>query len=131
MRDLFRKSISLALAVTLATAGGGSALALDTSLQYVLTLTGDVERRQVRYECDGREDLLTVEYVNAAPNYLAILTMEDEPLVFASVISGSGVRYASGFYVWWTSGSEASLYDLRADNPDTAEFTCLEFNDIP
>ncbi len=121
----------MVLAAALAAGPAAPALALDTSLQYVLTLTGDVERSQVRYECEGREELLVVEYVNAAPNYLAILAVEDEPLVFASVISGSGVRYASGFYVWWTSGAEASLFDLRADDPDTAEFTCLEFNDIP
>lgn len=112
---------------------GPSAFALETSLQYVLTLTGDIERTQVRYECEGRDDLLQVEYVNAPPNYLAILPIEvgGEPLVFASVISASGARYAAGFSVWWTQGPEASFYDLRANDPDLPEFTCLEFNDIP
>lgn len=126
--SLFRNLAALCVVGAFATT---SAAALDTSLQYVFTLTGDVERTQVRYECEGREELLVAEYVNAAPNFLTILAVDDEPLVFASVISGSGARYASGFYVWWTRGAEASLYDLRADDPDSPEFTCLEFTDIP
>lgn len=101
-------------------------------MQFVLTLSGDIERKQVVYHCEGRDELLQVEYVIAPPNFLAILAVDDgEPLVFASVISASGVRYASGFHIWWTKGAEASLYDLLADDPDTAILSCLEFNDIP
>lgn len=108
------------------------AVALETSLQYVLTLTGDVERTQVRYDCEGREELLIVEYVNAFPNFLAIMELdEDGPLVFVNVISGSGARYVAGHFEWWTKGAEASLTDLMTPEPDAPEFTCLEFNDIP
>jgi len=108
----------------------GPALAIETSLQYVLTLTGDVERRQVEYECEGREDLLMVEYVNAAPNFLALLTVEDELRVFANVVSASGARYASGRFVWWSDGAEASLFDETAETDDPI-MTCIEFNNIP
>lgn len=109
------------------------ASALETNMQYVLTLTGDVERLQVQYECEGREELLDVEYINSTPNFLAVLAVDEEdPRLFTNVISGSGARYASGAYVWWTKGAEASLYDALTDDPDAPPvLTCLEFNDIP
>lgn len=116
------------------------ARALETSLQYVLTFEGNVERVRQLYACDQAEELIMVEYLNAPPNFLAIVPVgEDaEPLIFSNVLSASGVRYASGFYIWWTKGAEATLYDLRLRGgseddpmPSQAVLTCLEYSDIP
>lgn len=87
-------------------------LALAESGQVELQTDGQVQRKVVEYNC-GAEGPLKVTYVNAEPNYLAILpvTGQSHDLVFTSVLSGSGARYASGKYVWWTSANSGSLYD--------------------
>lgn len=84
------------------------------------------------YDC-GAETPLVVTYVNANPNFLAILTVPDETeeLLFASVISASGARYASGQWVWWSKGSDASLYDTTLGEDAEAVLTCTEIHDTP
>lgn len=95
-----------------------------------LSLGGDAEQRSVDYDC-GDFGQIDVSYVDAAPNFLALIPYKDKTLVFAAVISGSGVRYASGIYEWRTKGTEAGLYDLTAaaDTPPLA--SCTELNIIP
>src|SRR5215217_7597827 len=69
-----------------------SAFAVESSLQLELTTqSGDLDTRVIVYDC-GTETPVRVTYLNAAPNFLAIvpITEEPEPLVFASVISASG-----------------------------------------
>jgi len=106
--------------------------ALETGLQFVLTLPPGAERQVVTYNCEGGETSVSVEYLNAAPNFLAILPVENETMVFASVQSGSGVRYVASHYEWRTRGAEAGLYDLMSADPDAPPLlTCLEANDIP
>jgi membrane-bound inhibitor of C-type lysozyme len=51
--------------------------------------------------------------------------------VFASVISASGARYASGQWVWWSKGSDASLYDTTLGEDAEAVLTCTEIHDTP
>ena len=74
-----------------------------------------VERRTIFYQCQGL-GRLQVEYINAAPNALAVVPIEGKPLVFANVLSGSGARYAAGPYFWWEKGGTAQLSDLRQGN---------------
>ena len=50
-----------------------------------------------------------VQYVNARPNALAILSISGEERVFVNVVSASGAKYVSGPYVWWTKGDIATL----------------------
>lgn len=101
----------------------------EISAQIVLSLQGNFERNVIRYECDRLEPL-SVDYINAHPNFLAILPVKGEKLVFASTIAASGVRYVSGQYEWWTKGGEATLADLAA--AEGAEpVICLEVSDIP
>lgn len=104
--------------------------AVETSMQLVLTLEGNAQRDVMTYQCEGSDELLTVEYVNAHPIFLAIVPVEGERLIFVNVISGSGARYASGQYVWWTRGVEAQLYDEMA--PEDAEpVSCFADADTP
>jgi membrane-bound inhibitor of C-type lysozyme len=115
-----------AFAVLLAT----PAFALDTDLQLVLRLDGNAEHNVTTYQCEGMEEPLTVEYVNADPTYLAFLTLDGEKQIFVNVLAASGARYASGQYVWWTKGSEASLYDLTKGE-DAPPVSCLEATETP
>lgn len=99
------------------------------AMQLVLPLTGDAERRVVRYQCEGVDRLFHVEYLNAPPNFLAIIPIAEERLVFASTIAASGVRYVAGPFEWWTSGPEATFSDLRDDPP--APVACTEASETP
>lgn len=121
------------LALIAATMLPATAQAVDTSLQLILTTrSGEFEQRVARYDCRA-EALVEVSYLNAAPNFLAIVPLVDEPvpLVMAAVIAASGVRYTAGQWVWWTSGSDASLYDLTLDEDAEPVLSCTEVSDTP
>ncbi|SDG25047.1 MliC family protein [Pelagibacterium luteolum] len=117
----------LAAALTL---GALPALAVETSMQLVLELEGNAQRDVTSYTCDGIDDLLTVEYINAHPIFLGIVPVDGESLVFVNVISASGARYVSGQYEWWTQGNNATLTDATADD-DADPIECVAAEDIP
>lgn len=106
--------------------------AAQSSLQIELGSGGDFERRIVSYDC-ATEAPLVVTYLNAAPNFLALVPVagEVEELVFAAVISGSGVRYAAGQWIWWSKGTDASLYDATLGEDAEPVLTCTEINNTP
>jgi len=122
--------VATVLSVLTLNAGAG---ATETALHLTLTTqSGDFDQRVMRYDC-GAETPLAVTYINAAPNFLALVPIADEPepLLFAAVLSASGVRYAAGKWVWWTKGAEASLYDQTLAEDADPVLTCSEVNDIP
>lgn len=71
------------------------------------------DNRAVSYQCDGGRRL-AVRYLNSADNKLALMRIEDKPVLFVNVMSGSGARYVAGRYEWWTRGEEGNLRDLMA-----------------
>ena len=76
-----------------------------------------VNRQTVRYLCG--ETTVDAEYINAGPVAIARLTIGDDFVVAANVLSGSGAKYAGGRYIWWAKGDEATLYDLyQGDDTD-------------
>ena len=95
----------------------------------VIALDGVSSTEVHTYEC-GAQGNIEVSYVNAGQNYLAILRIEDEDRIFAGVIAGSGARYVSGQYEWWTKGTDATLTDTTLQG-DAATTTCTQTNDIP
>lgn len=101
---------------------------LDVSSAVILNFSGNVEQKVVQYNC-GLEEALTVRYVNAAPNYLAFVPVDGKTLVFVTVLSGSGAKYAAGEYEWWTKGSEATLANLTT--PDAEPIACSEISETP
>lgn len=116
-------AIVLALGLT-----APAAQAVETTLQIQLGTGGrDFERRTMVYDCSAG-DPITVEYINAVPNFLAFVPVEgeDEKLIFTAVIAASGVKYAAGQWVWWTKGVDASLYDLTLGEDAEAVKTCSE-----
>ncbi|WP_281827174.1 MliC family protein [Jannaschia rubra] len=88
-------------------------LALPAAAQEVavtLPLGPGAEVIAARYACeDGRD--VPVQYVNAGANALALVTLDEEVLVFAGVVSGSGSRYVSGGREWWIKGDTATFTD--------------------
>lgn len=99
------------------------------SAQVVLALTGDAETRTVRYECEGVAEPFAVQYINAAPNFLAIVPVSGGQLVFVNVTAASGARYVASQYEWWTKGSDVTFADLQ--QPDAEPVTCLEMTETP
>lgn len=83
-----------------------------------------VEELSARYQCDDR--IIDVVYINAGSTSLAVLDLDDRKVVAASVIAGSGARYAGDRYIWWTKGNEAALYDLMDGGEETPAATCME-----
>ena len=90
---------------------------------------GRIQHIQATYDC-GPAGRLAVTYVNADPNFLALVPVpgQSQPLLFASVIAGSGARYAAGKYIWWTKGNSASLYDSTLGDNAPPLSTCNATN---
>jgi membrane-bound inhibitor of C-type lysozyme len=104
--------------------------AVSASLALTLESTGTIERSVVNYLCED-DSALSVQYINAAPNFLAIVPVEGETLVFASTVSASGSRYVSGPYEWWSHQGEATLRDLMQDEDAEPIATCTEASNTP
>ncbi len=124
---------ALPLAVALLTASASLSFGQATTganLTLTLESAGNIERNVVTYQCDD-EQALSVQYVNAAPNFLAILPVEGENHIFATVMSGSGARYVSGPYEWWSHQGEATLRDLMQDEDAEPLASCVEASNTP
>ena len=110
--------------------GMASPALADATLGVGLSVTGNSEIKVATYACEGR-DPLSVEYLNAAPNFLALVPVGDQTLVFVNVISASGAKYESGSYVWWIKGSDATLHDITEGLDAAPVLTCSEQVDTP
>lgn len=104
--------------------------AAETSAQINLMIPGDAEVKTVTYDCEGIPSF-DVQYVNAAPNFLAIIPVQEQTYIFTTVLSASGARYASGNFVWWTKGPNADWYDLTKGEDAPPDFSCTEHNQTP
>lgn len=103
---------------------------VTATLTLTLDASSDIERRTVIYQCDNGQSF-RAQYVNAAPNFLAIVPVEGETHIFATTISASGARYVSGPYEWWDTGEEATLRDLRSGEDEPPLATCLAAGNAP
>lgn len=106
------------------------ALAMEPAMQVVIPLAANAQQDVKTYHCEGIEEPLTVQYLNADPTYLAFVPVDGQKLLFVNVVSASGARYASGQYVWWTKGASADLYD-ETKGEDAKPVSCSEVNDTP
>jgi membrane-bound inhibitor of C-type lysozyme len=102
----------------------------QTSFMLGLSIAGDAERKLVRYDCEGAESF-DVEYINAAPNFLAFVPYDGQTYLMSSVIAASGARYAAANYVWWSKGTDAELYDLSQGEDAAPILTCAEHIQTP
>jgi membrane-bound inhibitor of C-type lysozyme len=114
-----------ALASITAIALASPALA-DVSVGVGLSISGDAEIKTVQYLCEGRDAPLSVQYINAAPNFLALIPIEDTTLIFVTTVSASGAKYESGQFVWWNKGNEATLSDVTEGLDAAPVLMCSE-----
>jgi membrane-bound inhibitor of C-type lysozyme len=97
--------------------------ATTTNLTIKLAGSGPVSRKVVTFQCDaGGVELglpaepFQVVYLNGVGNSLAILPIHGRSLIFVTVLSGSGARYASDRYIWWDAGDRGvHLYSDSLD----------------
>ena len=122
------KRIALSALLLGASAAPSFAQAIQSSV--TLSLGGDAEQHSTAYDC-GEFGQISVGYINAAPNFLALVPYEGNTLIFTAVLSASGVRYASGNYEWWTKGAEATFHDLTAAEDAPPLATCAEITNTP
>ena len=66
--------------------------AVSSSIVITLGATGDFDRKTVNYGCEGDVDHLAVDYINAAPNYLALLPLDGSTLLFNTVLAIAVLR---------------------------------------
>ncbi|MBB4051675.1 membrane-bound inhibitor of C-type lysozyme [Devosia subaequoris] len=104
--------------------------AASAALTLTLESVSNIERRTISYLCDD-DSALSVQYINAAPNFLAIVPVDGQSLVFATTLSASGARYVSGPYEWWSHQDEATLRDLMQDEDAAPLATCTEASNTP
>jgi len=115
------------------------AAAPTTSVQSAITLTlgssTEAEKRVIVYTCEGDDAFSTepfaVEYINAVPNFLALVPIDGKTMIFTAVIAASGVRYVAGEYEWWTKGAEGTLRNLIDGEDAAPTASCLEFTNTP
>ncbi|MEP3276091.1 MAG: MliC family protein [Stappiaceae bacterium] len=84
----------------------------------------DVQQTSQDYTCESMGKI-TVTYINAGPNSLAVVPIDGEPIVFANVLSASGARYAAGSKIWWSSKGGAMLEDVH-EGENATPVKCVE-----
>jgi membrane-bound inhibitor of C-type lysozyme len=109
----------------LALAATSPALAA-VDLNVGINLTGDVQIVTTVYGCGESTEPLTVKYINAAPNFFAIIPIEGEDVVFVNVISASGAKYVAAEYEWWNKGADATLHNVTEGLDAAPVLTCSE-----
>jgi membrane-bound inhibitor of C-type lysozyme len=122
------KRVAVSVLLLGASAAPGFAQAVQSTL--TLSLGGDAEQRSTAYDC-GELGQISVGYINAAPNFLALVPYEGKTLIFAATLAASGVRYVSGNYEWWTKGAEATFHDLTAAEDAPPLASCSEITNTP
>jgi len=108
-----------------ALAGISPALAA-VDLNVGINLTGDVQIVTAVYGCGEDAEPLTVKYINAAPNFFAIMPIDGEDVVFVNVVSASGAKYVSGVWEWWNKGSDGTLHNVTEGLDAAPVLTCSE-----
>ena len=80
------------------------------------------------YRATANDNIVLVDYINADPNFIAIVPVGGVKRVCVSTLAGSGVKYVSGQYEWWSKGSEVTFTDHLAEGDPVM---CLEVSETP
>lgn len=121
-RAVFPVALPAALCAALALAGAAPTHAAPARAALEDVHFSDV--RTVNYRCDG-DRKMAVRYYNSDDNHLALLRQEGKSLLFVTVVSGSGARYVSRQYEWWTKGNTATLRDtLKGEGRQSVMANC-------
>jgi len=124
------------LALTLAAAFAASPALADTGVTLGLSLAGNAQVRTVQYACEG-SDPVSVQYVDAAPNFLAVLPVDGKPMVFVSVVPDAkgkpadGAKYVAGPYELWSKDTGINLQDVTEGLDAAPVLQCTADNQAP
>ncbi len=102
----------------------------DISVGLGLNIPGDAEIKTVKYDCE-HSDPIVVQYINADPNFLALVPIEGKIMIFVNTISGSGAKYEAGQYIWWNKGTDVTLSDITEGLDAAPVLMCSEENNTP
>jgi membrane-bound inhibitor of C-type lysozyme len=85
---------------------------------------GKFERKTVKYSCDANAAKMglpagafEVEYLNETTNHLAVVPVKGKPMIFVTVPSGSGAKYAAQEFVWWEAGGRGTTFQSDFPGP--------------
>jgi membrane-bound inhibitor of C-type lysozyme len=112
------------LLVPLLLAASPALAAVD--LNVGINLSGDVQIQTVIYGCGDGTDPLTVKYINAQPNFFAIIPIDGHDVVMTNVVTASGAKYVSGVWEWWNKGADASLHNVTEGLDAAPVLSCSE-----
>ncbi|RZU42126.1 MliC family protein [Edaphobacter modestus] len=94
-----------------------SALAGASDLTLHLKGTDPVKRNTVQFQCDAQGATMglpagtfAVEYLNGAGNHLAVVPVKGNSMIFVTVPSGSGAKYAAEEFTWWDAGGRGTTF---------------------
>jgi membrane-bound inhibitor of C-type lysozyme len=86
-----------------------------------------ISHKSVRYQCDAHaaklglpSDAFPVEYINGGGNSLAVVPIAGKPMIFVTVLSGSGARYAAQQYIWWEAHGTVTV----SSTPEKGSASC-------
>ena len=96
-----------------------------------INLSGDVQIITAVYSCGENTEPLTVKYINAQPNFFAIVPIEGDDVVMVNVLSASGAKYVAGIWEWWNKGSDGTLHNLTEGMDAAPVLTCSERVETP
>lgn len=109
-----------------------SVSATATELTIHLNGTGTVQRMARKYQCDAEgakmglpAGVFTVEYLNGAGNHLAVVPVKGNSMIFVTVPSGSGAKYAAQELTWWEAGGRGTTFSSDFPGPK-ASSACHE-----
>lgn len=96
-----------------------------------INLSGDVQIVTAVYGCGDAMPELTVKYINAAPNFFAIVPIEGADMVLVNVVTASGAKYVGGVWEFWNKGTEASLHNVTEGLDAAPVLSCSENVETP
>jgi membrane-bound inhibitor of C-type lysozyme len=110
-----------------------SVFAGATDVTIHLNGSQEISRSTMKYKCDVQgvkmglpDGVFSVEYLNGAGNSLAVVPVGGNSVIFASVVSGSGARYAGGQYIWWEAGERGVTFSSDSLSGKTSS-SCHRF----
>jgi len=102
--------------------GSLASASLAADITVVLPGNADVTRKSVQYQCDRNGTKMglpagpfKVEYINGGGNSLVVVPISGKPLLFVSVMSGSGARYAAQQYTWWEAHNTVAASSMQGN----------------
>lgn len=110
------------LVIGLSASTAGTAVAAEPGITIPgITL---LNRQTVNYRCEDGT-LLPVTYINTKDQQgFVVIPIDGKNRLFVTLLSGSGARYGSGPYIWWSKGDKATLSNEQdAERPLHGECT--------